>query len=95
MDNFMLTHKINKICFLKLDVEGSNYEVLEGFGIKITDINAVHEAEHINNMYRGNIYLFDAISNLLSTNGFELISFQRYSSQPDSFWVRKEFIKSI
>jgi hypothetical protein len=33
---------------LKIDVEGATYAVLEGFGERIKDINAVHlEAEHI------------------------------------------------
>lgn len=94
MDNFMKTNHIDKIDFLKLDVEGVNYEVLEGFGERIVDINCMHiEAEHIRDFYDGNVKLFEDIACLLIKNGFELIYFQRHSSQSDSFWIRKEFIK--
>jgi FkbM family methyltransferase len=96
MDNFMTAHGIDKIDFLKIDVEGANFEVLKSFGTRITDVNAVHiEAEHINNMYNGDIFLFDSISDLLVENGFDLIYFQRYSNQSDSFWIQKRFIKNI
>jgi FkbM family methyltransferase len=96
MDNFMTAHGIDKIDFLKIDVEGAGFEVLESFGTRITDVNAIHiEAEHINNMYNNKIFLFDSISDLLVKNGFDLIYFQRYSNQSDSFWVQKKFIKNI
>lgn len=95
MDNFMKINKIDEIDFLKLDVEGSNFEVLEGFGARLADVHAIHiEAEHIN-IYNSDIFLFDAISGLLIKNGFVMVYFQRYSSQSDSFWVKKDFIKNI
>jgi FkbM family methyltransferase len=94
MDNFMKTNHINKIDFLKLDVEGVTHEVLEGFGDRMVDINCMHiEAEHIKDFYGSNIRLFDDIAHLLDESGFKLIYFQRYTSQSDSFWVREKFIK--
>jgi hypothetical protein len=94
MDNFMEKNCIDKIDFLKLDVEGVNYEVLQGFGKRIADINCIHvEAEHIKDFYGDDVKLFDDIANLLTNHDFELIYFQRYTSQSDSFWIKKEFIK--
>ena len=47
MDDFMASHYIDTIDFLKLDVEGLNYEVLQGFGSRIVDVQAIHvESEH-------------------------------------------------
>ena len=47
MDSFMNKNNIDKIDFLKLDVEGVSYQVLDGFGERIKDIQTMHiEAEH-------------------------------------------------
>jgi hypothetical protein len=90
----MEAHHIDKIDFLKLDVEGVNYEVLEGFGDRIADVNSIHlEADHIKDFYGEQLKNFDAIEDLLLRNEFELIYFQRYTSQSDSFWLQREYIK--
>jgi len=94
IDKFMEKHNIKEIDFLKLDVEGCNYEVLEGFGNRLKDVKSIHiEAEHTDFAY-GNNKLFISIQSLLENNGFEMVYFQRYTSQSDSFWVQKEFIKN-
>ncbi len=93
MDDFMNQHRIDNIDFLKLDVEGCNWDVLDGFGNRLKDVNAVHvEAEHENN-YKERNHLFDDIRNILIANGFEMVFFQRYVSQSDSFWIQKRFLK--
>lgn len=44
----MNQNNVSRIDFLKLDVEGASWEVLDGFGDRIKDIGALHiEAEHI------------------------------------------------
>jgi FkbM family methyltransferase len=93
MDDFMNKHNIEKIDFLKLDVEGCNWDVLDGFGDRLKDVNAVHvEAEHQNN-YKEQNHLFNDIRDILVKNGFEMVFFQRYISQSDSFWIQKRFLK--
>jgi FkbM family methyltransferase len=94
MDNFMDINEIDAIDFLKLDVEGASYEVLEGFGDKIKSIKALHvEAEH-EEVWSDAHHLYDDIASLLINNGFELIYFQRvFSAQSDSFWIKKEYLK--
>lgn len=92
MDDFMNEHNIEKIDFLKLDVEGSNYEVIEGFGSRLKDVNSIHiEAEH-EPLWEGQ-KLYKDIAKLLSDNDFELVKFQRYKSQSDSFWIQKKYLR--
>ena len=95
MDTFMQEHNISNIDFLKLDVEGCNFEVLEGFGDRLSDIKCIHlEAEHALYVdYKEKNYLYTDIKRLLKKNGFELVFFQRYTLQSDSFWVQKQFVR--
>lgn len=94
MDKFLEEHNIKEVDFLKLDAEGCNFEVLEGFGKRLNDVKAIHiEAEHVHYAYKQNV-LFPKIEELLKKFGFEMIYFQRYTSQSDSFWVKKEYIKN-
>lgn len=93
MDDFMEENSINEIDFLKLDVEGANYQVLTGFGEKLKNIKAMHiECEHSKNYWDNQKYYKDN-AKLLEDNGFVLMFFQRRKGQSDSFWVRKEFVK--
>lgn len=92
MDDFMKKNKINEIYFLKLDVEGCNFEVLDGFGDRLKDVKSIHvEAEHIE--FWKNQKLYNDIEKLLKKFGFDLIYFERYTDQSDSFWIKKEYIK--
>ena len=94
MDDFMEENNIEKIDFLKIDVEGLTYSVLQGFGLRLKDVNCIQlEAEH------GNwaIIPYEEVSKLLLDNGFDLIHFKRVNhkgelGQSDSFWVRKEYV---
>lgn len=91
MDEFMEKNNIDTISFLKLDVEGANYEVLDGFGNRLNDIGAIHiEAEHIEE-YKGET-LWNGIKQKLELAGFEMVYFQRFKGQSDSFWVQKEYL---
>jgi len=96
MDDFMETHAVEKIDFLKIDVEGLTYEVLEGFGKRLKDVNCIQlEAEHGENYFPVNQVLYDKIENILKQHGFELVLFERNNGmlQSDSFWVQKDCIK--
>lgn len=94
MDSFMEKENIPKIDFLKIDVEGCSYEVLEGFGERLNDVNSIHiECEHVQNVYGQKNYLFCDIRYILEKFNFEMVFFQRYSSQSDSFWIKPEFLK--
>lgn len=91
MDTFMREHKISHIDFLKLDVEGANWEVLDGFGRRLKDVNAIHiEAEHTP-IWRGQ-KLWPDIYEKLKSAGFEMLYFERKFVQSDSVWVQKRFL---
>lgn len=91
MDTFIKHHSIKALDFVKLDVEGCNYEVLRGFGDKIKLVNAIHvEAEHI--VHWEGERLWEDIRKLLEPH-LEMVYFERHFTQSDSFWVKREFIK--
>jgi FkbM family methyltransferase len=91
MDNFMIKNNIKTIDFLKIDVEGATYHVLEGFGERIKDIKCMQiEAEH--NEWA--VITYEKIAELLTANDFELVHFFRNNSmkQSDSFWIKREYV---
>lgn len=91
MKDFMEENNVKTIDFLKLDVEGVNYEVLDGFGDRLKDVHSLHiESEHAE-LYEGET-LWGGVKEKLETSGFEMIYFQRYSNQSDSFWIQKEYL---
>lgn len=91
METFIRDKEISSIDFLKLDVEGYNFEVLEGFGESIDLIQSLHvEAEHYDH-WKGE-KLWGDIRNFLEPH-FELVFFERHFTQSDSFWIKKDYIK--
>lgn len=91
MDTFMNKHNIKNIDFLKLDVEGANWDVLDGFGKRLSDVNAIHiEAEHVP-VWQGQ-KLWNDIVEKLKQAGFEMLTFERKFVQSDSLWVQKRFL---
>lgn len=91
MDDFMIENSISSIDFLKLDVEGFNAEVLQGFGSEITKVQALHiESEH-EESWEGEA-LWDDMQRVLEPH-FELVYFQRYFTQSDSFWMQKKYLR--
>lgn len=92
MDAFIKAHKIKSIDFLKLDVEGCNYEVLEGFGDKIDVVQSLHiEAEH-KESWQGE-KLWEDLRAQLEPH-FEMVFFQRYYTQSDSFWIKRKYLRN-
>ncbi|MDR2338178.1 MAG: FkbM family methyltransferase [Deltaproteobacteria bacterium] len=93
MDNFMRKNNIAEIDFLKLDIEGCNWEALSSFGNRLRDVKIIHvESEH-EELWQGQ-KLWSDIKSILQKNGFELVFFQRYFAQSDSMWIQKKFLKS-
>ncbi|WP_395783324.1 FkbM family methyltransferase [Aquirufa sp.] len=93
MDKFVVENKIQEIDFLKIDVEGANYEVISGFGSELCKVKAIQiEGENIP-VWEGQ-FLFDDISVFLRSNNFELVYFElKDSCQSDSLFIRKDLIK--
>lgn len=93
MDKFIKKFRIKSIDFLKLDVEGCTYEVLEGFGERLKIVKSIHiEAEH-RKIWKGQ-KTWSKIENILSKTNFVNIYFKRYGNQSDSLWIQRKYIKS-
>ena len=96
MDDFLQQEEIKSIDFLKLDVEGMNYEVLEGFGDRLSCVKAIQtEGEYL--QYWEGQKLYGDMEQLLLQNGFRLVSFVLSCDgvQSDSFWVQEQYLKQL
>lgn len=96
MDEFIKKNKIEKIDFLKLDVEGNNYEVLEGFGDELYKVKSIQvEGEYL--QYWEGQKLYWDIEELLRQNDFELAHFILSADgvQSDSFWIQRKYITRV
>lgn len=91
MDDFLREHKIEQIDFLKLDVEGVNYEVLEGFGPDLSRVKAIQIEGEYRQYWEGQKLFWD-IADLLRKHDFQLVHFVLSADgiQSDSFWVQKK-----
>jgi len=92
MDDFLAENNIQEVGFLKIDVEGCSYEVLEGFGNRLSDVKAIHVEHEHEPVWEGQ-KLFCDVESLLLANGFVMVYFQRYNSQSDSFWVQGRYVR--
>lgn len=95
MRDFLDEHtEIDTIDFLKLDVEGANFEVLKGFGDYLKKVSIIQtEAENLLCGYNGEHYLFNDIARLLMDYEFELISYELGGIQSDSLWIKRDLLK--
>jgi FkbM family methyltransferase len=93
MDGFIQKNKIESIDFLKLDVEGANYEVLEGFGEALSRVKSIQVEGEYRQYWEGQKLYWD-IEELLRRNNFELVYFSLSDDgiQSDSFWVQQRYI---
>ena len=70
--DYLQSNNIEKIQFLKIDTEGSEFEILKGIDDKIRDINLIYFEHHFDLMLRKN-YKFRDIHNLLKEKKFKKI----------------------
>lgn len=93
MDEFIRKHGIKAVDFLKLDVEGVNYEVLEGFGDALSRVKAIQVEGEYRQYWEGQKLYWD-IEALLRRNNFDLLYFTLSDDgvQSDSFWVQQQYI---
>jgi len=93
LDDFAAMNSWTKIDFLKIDVEGLTYEVLEGLGSFITNVGCIQiETEYMqiweNQQPQQSVY------RLLEASGFQLIDHftQMDGIQADSLWIRSDLV---
>lgn len=93
MDAFIQKNEIESIDFLKLDVEGANYEVLEGFGNELSRVKSIQVEGEYRQYWEGQKLYWD-IEQLLRQHNFELVYFSLSDDgvQSDSFWIQQRYI---
>ena len=91
LDDFMEEENISSMDFLKIDVEGISYEVLEGLGQRISDVKCVQlEAEYLNKYEK---HAWKDIMGYLISKGFILVDYCPTSKyQCDSLWINEEYL---
>ncbi len=76
LDTFMAEHEIDRVDLLKLDVEGFEVEVLEGFGDRLSDVAVIAGEAHLD------VVEADTFYGLLADQGFEVL-WRRPASNPE------------
>lgn len=90
IDSFVAQNNLDSIDFVKIDVEGCTWEVLQGFGEKLALVKCLElEAEHTE-AWEGEV-LYPQIAEFLTDKGFDLKLFDRKRTQSDSLWIKKDF----
>jgi len=75
LDNFAKEHSLDHIDYMKIDVEGSEYEVLDG-GHDILNTTGVIKVETCFIPFRKNQKLFSHVDILLREHGFDLLRYE-------------------
>jgi len=94
LDAIISSEHIESIDFLKIDVEGLAYEVLEGLGDSINRVACIQvETEYIP-IWEGQRLQAD-VYGLLEAKGFQLIEhdLQMDGVQADSLWIRCDLVE--
>ncbi len=95
LDEFIAINKIDFIDFLKIDVQGLTFEVLQGLKNSHKKVKSIQiEAEH-KLMWKGQ-HKFEECYDLLKSWSYKLIRFTRTGVsgvQSDSSWVKELYLK--
>lgn len=73
LDNYLIKNNIKKICLLKIDTEGHEYEILKGLSKNIKIVKAIIFEHHYDNMLNKN-YTFSEIHTFLLSNLFHKVA---------------------
>lgn len=94
MDDFINEHNINNVDLCKIDVEGCTYEVLNGFGDKLSIVGALHIEGELIQLYEDQ-KLFADFEKILINAGFTMVDFKSFDgdTQCDSVWINNKFLK--
>jgi len=94
MDDFIKKNTINEIDFLKIDVEGMNYEVLEGFGDELKRVKVIQTEGEYKEYWEGQ-ELYKDMEEYLSKRNFVLVDFKLSADgvQSDSLWIQQKYMK--
>lgn len=93
MSDFFKINNIQSIDVCKIDVEGCTYEVLEGFGDRLSDVGAFHIEGELKTLYEDQ-KLFGDFKHLLLDANFNLVDYREFddNTQCDSVWINNKYI---
>lgn len=90
MDKFLNSVELENIDVLKIDVEGHTYEVLEGFGERLQDVNIIQFETEYEQIFKDQ-KTHDSVQKLLIDNGFvELFSVRLCKEQGDCVYIKNK-----
>lgn len=94
LDGIISREGIESIDLLKIDVEGSSYEVLEGLGDSIRRVACIQIETEYMPIWRGQRLQAD-VYGFLEAQGFQLIEheLQMDGVQADSLWIRQDLVQ--
>jgi len=97
VDSVCNSLNVEQIDVLKLDVEGSTYEVLEGFGNILQHVKIMHIETEDGELFK-NQKLDDCVCEFLQNNNFKCIEkagtiIQDGKRQFDSVWINERILK--
>lgn len=82
--------ELDQISILKIDVEGTAYEVLQGFGNILGDIQVIQIETDLKPICEGQTKLHDDVANQLLNAGFICYEVRRHwDIMLDSLWIHK------
>ena len=92
MDYFINHYGISEIDVCKIDVEGFTWEVLQGFGNKISIVKSFQLENERGPVFDGQKKMFIDTCKFLCDNGFTLLNYVDWGAQCDSLWIRNDML---
>jgi FkbM family methyltransferase len=95
MDTFFREHRMKGVDFVKIDVEGFSFQVLDGFGDALSGVGAIQLETESSPVWEGQHTWSDVVT-LLTDRGFQLATYelQEDGVQGDSLWVNRDWLNS-
>jgi len=94
LDTFMADTLMAGIDFLKIDVEGLSFEVLEGLGSRLSDVTAIQLETETLEVWRDQ-HIEEEVFELLTSAGFQLVHYTLNMDgvQADSLWIQRRRVR--
>ena len=92
MDYFINHYSITEIDICKVDVEGFTWEVLQGFGNKLSIVKSFQLENERGPVFSGQQKMFIDTCKFLCENGFTLLNYIDWGAQCDSLWIRNDML---
>ena len=92
MDYIIDNYSIQEIDICKIDVEGFTFEVLNGFGNKLSTVKSFQLENERGPVFGNEQKMFMDTCKFLCNNGFTLLNYIDWGAQCDSLWIRNDML---